>query len=343
MSRAVKITRAPFLRSKSTVQSLMCDMLIVMPFVYIMPIFFYGFRVLKNLMVSLAVCYATDMVCTRLKDKRFDFGDVSALVTGAIIPLLFPASIGVWIVVVADFFAMLVAKHPFGGLGNTPFNCAAAAYCFCAISWSDKVTMFTKPMQWLNIFGPISEDVRIVETAAQNLKNGGRPMLDAFDILSGNVAGAAGATCVIVIVAACAYLVYHHTVTVQIPLGVIIGAGLFAFLFPRISTGRFESVWFELTSGVLLFGAAFMATEPSSSPKHPYAKWIYGIVIGIITMCFRHFGKMEIAFPFALLIANSFTPFLDKVGTGIDSYTDIPSLVPKFFKKKKEVEPNEKA
>lgn len=335
MSKAVKITRAPFLRNSGTVRSLLGDMLIVMPFLYAMPIFFYGFRVFKNLIFSLAICYVLDMLCIYLRDKKFNFMDLSSLVTGAVLPLLFPASIDFWVIAVADVFAILVVKHPFGGLGNTPFNPAAAAYCFCAVSWSDKVFSFTQPMQWLNIFGSVPESVRRVETMAQNLKNGGRPLVDSFDILSGNFAGAAGVTCVIVIAAVFGYLMFRRTITVQIPIGILAGVAIFAFIFPRISTGRFESVWFELTSGTVLFGAVLMATEPVSSPKHPYAKWIYGFLLGILVMLFRHFGKMEIAFPFALVIANSFTPFLDKIGTGIDKYTDIHSLFPKFLIKEK--------
>lgn len=334
MNRAVKITKAPFLRNSGTVQALMGDMLIVMPFLYAMPIFFYGFRVLKNLIYSLCMCYLLDQGCIWLKNKRFDFKDLSSLVTGAILPLLFPASIDFWIILSAAAFAVLIVKHPFGGLGNNPFNPAAAAFCFCAVSWSEKVFAYTRPMQWLSVFGPIDQTVRYAETTAQNLQNGGRPLTDAFDILSGNVAGAAGVTSVIVIVAAALYLLYRRAVTIQIPIGVLVGAGIFALLFPRISTGRLDSLWFELTSGALLFGAVFMASEPVSSPKHPYAKWIYGVSIGIVTMLFRHFGKMEIAFPFALLIVNSFTPLLDKIGTGIDRYTDIPLRLPSLKNKK---------
>lgn len=334
MNRAVKIQKAPFLRSSGTVQSLMGDMLIVMPFIYLMPIFFYGFRVLKNLVYSLAVCYLLDQGCIWLKNKRFDFKDLSSLVTGAILPLLMPASVDFWIILASAAFAILVVKHPFGGIGNTPFNCAAAAFCFCAVSWSDKMFAYTRPMQWLPVFGSVDESFKLVETMAQSLKNGGRPLIDAFSIISGNVAGPAGATCVIVIAAAAVYLLYRRVFSIQIPLGVIAGSAVFAAIFPRISTGIIDSVWFELNSGVLLFGAVFMATEPVSSPKHPYAKWIYGAAIGIVTMLFRHFGKMEIAFPFALLIVNSFTPFLDKIGTGIDRYTDIPFKLPDLRLKK---------
>ena len=335
MNRTAKITKAPFLRNSGTVQSLMGDMLVALAFVYVMPIVFYGFRVLKNLIVSLAVCYFSDLLIRRIRDKKFEFFDLSPLVTGAILPLIFPASIDLPIIIVADLFAIFVVKHPFGGLGNNPFNPAAAAYCFCAISWSDKVFCYTKPMQWLNIFGNALENAKIAETTAQNLSNGGRPLTDFFDILSGNVAGPAGATSVIVILAAGGYLLYRGVIGVQISAGALLGASVFALIFPRISISIFESLWFEITSGLLIFGAVFMASEPATSCKHPYAKWIYGISIGVLTMLFRHFGKMEIAFPFALLITNSFTPFLDKIGTGIDRHTD---LTPRLTKKTRKVE-----
>ncbi len=335
MNRTVKITKAPFLRNSGTVQSLMLDMLVAMAFVYMMPIFFYGFRVVKNLAVSLAVCYFVDLFVRKIRDGKLDFFDLSPLVTGAILPLLFPASIDAWIIIAADLFAILVVKHPFGGLGNNPFNPAAAAFCFAAISWSDKVFAYTKPMQWLNIFGSVSADVRLYETSAKSLSNGGKPLLEFFDVLVGNAPGAAGATSVIVILVAGAYLLYRKAISIQISAGVLIGASIFALIFPRISINMFEALWFELTSGVLIFGAVFMATEPVTSCKHPYAKWIYGISIGIFTMLFRHFGKMELAFPFALLIANSFTPFLDKIGTGIDRYTD---LTPRLSKEQRRAE-----
>ncbi len=334
MNKTVKITRAPFLRNSGTVQSLMGDMLTVLPFLYLMPIVFYGFRVLINLIISLAVCYILDMACIWLKDKKFNFSDLSSLVTGALIVLLFPASIDVGTVIVAAAFAILIVKQPFGGLGNNPFNPAAAAYCFCAISWTEKVFAFTKPMQWLPLFSKIGDGIDLSETMAQNLQNGGRPLADALDIFSGKIAGGAGVTSVIVILAIAGYLIYRKTVSFQIPAGILIAVSVFSFIFPRISTGRFESIWFELTSGALIFGAVFLAPEPVTSPKHPYAKWIYGAAIGIITMIFRHFGKMEIAFPFALIIANSFTPFLDKIGTGIDKYTDIPFKMPDLSKLK---------
>lgn len=336
MNRAVKILKAPFLRNNTSVQSLMGDMLIVMPFIYTMPIFFYGFRVLKNLIISLAVCYILDQACLYIKDRKFNFKDLSSLVTGAILPLLMPASVSSYIIAVCAAFAILVVKHPFGGLGNTPFNCAAAAYCFAAISWTDKLSAYTKPMQWLAIFGSVDENMRIYETTAQSLKNGGRPLTDVFDILTGNVPGAMGATCIFIIVAAASYLLFRRSISIQITLGALLSAAVFACIFPRISTGILDSVWFELTSGTLLFGVVFMATEPSSSPKHPHAKWIYGGLIGVVTMLFRHYGKMEMAFPFALLIVNSLTPFLDKIGTGIDRYTDIPSILPWLKLKKAE-------
>jgi len=338
MNRTVKITKAPFLRHSDTIQTPMFDMLIALAFLYVMPVVFYGFRIVKNLIVSLVVCYFLDLVLRRVRDKSFSFHEYSSLVTGAIIPLLFPAAISVWIVIAADIFAILIVKHPFGGLGNNPFNPAAAGYCFCAISWSDKVFAFTKPMQWLNIFGAVSEDVKFADTMAQNLKNGGKPLTDFFDILSGNVAGAAGTTSIIVILAAAAYLLYRRAISIEITAGTVISAAVMALIFPRISTGVLDSVWFELVSGALLFGAVFMAPEPVTSCKHPYGKWIYGAAIGVLTMLFRHFGKVEIAFPFALLIANSFTPFLDKIGTGLDKYTDISIKLPSFLLKEKKQE-----
>ena len=322
MKRIQKLTKAPFLRHDGTIRSFMGDMLVVMPFLYAMPLFFYGFRVIKSLLISIIFCYGSDMLCYRVKKGKFDFSDMSALITASLIPLMLPASVESWVIMVAAVFAILVAKHPFGALGNNPFNPAAVGFCFVAISWPEKVFSFTKPGVWLNVFGKIGEDVKIVNTMADSLMNNGRPFTKAMDIFSGNHAGAMGVTCIIVLLACAGFLLYRKTINYQIPLGVVVGIAVTAFLFPRITTGRFESIWFELTSGMAIFGALFLATEPVTSPKHPYAKLIYGFLIGIGTMLFRFYGKMENCLPFALLIVNSLTPFLDKIGMDIDSYVD---------------------
>lgn len=324
MNRTVKIEKAPFLRSEDTVTSLMGDMLIVLLFLYAVPLYLYGLRVLKNLIVSLFLCYGADQLLGWHKNRRFCPRDLSAMVTGAMLPLLYPASVPLWVILTADLFAVLIAKYPFGGLGNNPFNPAAAAFCFTAVSWSERVFLYPAPGQWLRVFGAVGEGVRYGKSMAGTLQNNGRPLYDVLEILSGNTAGAIGTGCFIVIAAATVFLLYRRTVNYQIPAGVLLGAAVCALLFPRITTGRLQSLWFELTGGMLVFGAVFMASDPVTSPKHPYAKWIYGGAIGVLTMLFRYFGKMEFAFPFALLIANSFTPFLDKIGTGIDRYTDIP-------------------
>jgi hypothetical protein len=74
------------------------------------------------------------------------------------------------------------------------------------------MTAYTKPTQWLPLFSQIDESYAIKETMAQNLKNAGRPHTDFFDIISGNVPGAAGTTAVIVVLAVAGYLLYRKTI-----------------------------------------------------------------------------------------------------------------------------------
>lgn len=88
-------------------------------------------------------------------------------------------------------------------------------------------------------------------------------------------------------------------------------AALAAFCFPRITTGRFQSVLYELTSGLLLFGAIFLINDPATSPKSQMTRTIYAAIAGVVVMIFRYLGAYEEGLVFAILLMNAFSLFID--------------------------------
>lgn len=111
-------SRPPHVRSHESNFSVMGDMVISLVPLYLMAYFFYGSRTLVLGAVSVITCTVLDFLCTFLSSRRVGILDLSPVVTGLLIPLMLPASIGFTPVIAADLFAIGVIKQPFGGLGQ---------------------------------------------------------------------------------------------------------------------------------------------------------------------------------------------------------------------------------
>ena len=95
--------------------------------------------------------------------------------------------------------------------------------------------------------------------------------------------------------------------------GILVSSVLTAGLLHHIEPDRFAPALWHLCAGGLLLGAFFMATDPVSSPVTNAGKWIYGGIIGIITMLIRNFTGYVEGVTFAILLGNIIAPVLDEI------------------------------
>lgn len=299
----------PHIRGKETNRSKMVDVIIVLCIVYFLAFYFYGARSLFLLAVALVSSVAAELLGSLIAMRRPNLRDYSSLVTGLILPLLMPASVPAYVLITAVVFGICVAKFPFGGTGQNLFNPAAAGFAFAAINWPAQVFSYSVPLEHLPAAWEVT--ARAAQSPAAVLKLGGVPSLDMVEMVLGNFAGPMGCTNILVVAACLLFLVVRGTVKWQMPLAFLISCAGFAFLFPRAQMSGAESVAYELMSGMLLFGAVFMLTDPVTSPKRTCAKVAYSVVAGIVTMLFRRFGGFEECFAFSLLLANAFVPLFD--------------------------------
>jgi len=207
--------------------------------IYVSATFYYQTRALMLLFVSVTVAVLADTVCVLIAGKRPNLRDFSPVVTGAMLPLLMPASIDYWIVGVAAAFAIVIAKHPFGGVGHNVFNPVAAGLAFVTICFGDRMFSYPIPRMPLPVFG--SMDVITVVSPAFMLELGAAPKYDPIEILTGNFPGPMGCTNILVILGCLLYLVSRRTVRWVMPVSFFVTTALLAFLFPRIG-GGFEVV-----------------------------------------------------------------------------------------------------
>ncbi len=303
--------KAPHIRYKESVHTLFTDVIIALLPLYAMAYFYYGPRTVIMALAAVVVCYPLDLLCRRMAGKVIKINDFSGVLTGLIIPLMLPASAPYYVVVAACLFAILIAKHPFGGLGYNLFNPAAAGIAFVTACWPDAVFRYPKPFEHIPVI--LDTSVELFASPASALKVNGAPSGDLLQMFLGNSLGPMGATSILVILSCLFFLLFRRTVSWHIPVSALVTAGLFALLFPRVSISLFSSTVYELFAGTLVFGAAFVATDPVTSPSFPMAKVLYGAGIGLLTMLLRWFGGYEEGFIYALLIMNALAFALDRL------------------------------
>lgn len=311
-----KKSNAPYIRYHESTRTVMGDIIIAMIPLYIMATYYYGLRALLLGAVGIVSSVFFDCVCIKLAGKKINPRDLSAVVTGMILPLMMPASISIIVVVTACFVAIAVAKHPFGGVGNNLFNPAATGYAFAALCWTKEMYTYPVPLSHLELVN--AEAAKLTQGPTYTLMHSGVPKYDFLDMLLGNFPGPMGATHILVLTACMLFLIYRKTINWQTPVAFLGTAAILAALFPRIVTGNVvQSVMFELFSGIMVFAAVFILPEPVTSPKRLTAKTIYAAVGAAIAMIYRHFGGLEEGLVFGVLLLNALSPVADRLGEKI--------------------------
>ncbi len=264
---------------------------------------------------QILICSLTAVFCEiigfKAVLKKNTAGDLSALTTGMIIALLLPVSAPFYVGITASAFAIIVAKLPFGDVRNTPFLPAAAGFCFAAMMFTEAVFTYPAVGSDFAFFG--SEAFVKGETIFDMLSKGNSLSLNVFgrvSLLSGAYPGAIGTTSMLVLTGGFGYTAIRHPKRLFASLGYISAAAVFAFVFPRVNSGRLSSVVIELCAGGLIFTALLLITDPVTSPRKPDRAFFYGLMGGTVCMLLRYFSKTPDAACFSILITNALWPAL---------------------------------
>ena len=316
-SLKLQSAKAPHIRHTEKVNTMMSDVILALVPLLAIALAYYGLRALWVCLVSVITCDASDRLCLLLQKKRRT-GNASAIVTGMIIGLMMPVTVPYYVVVAAGLFAIVVVKHPFGGLGNNVFNPACGGLGFAMLCWRTAMTMYPDP-QWMSSWTANAAVMELSPSPANAIMGGNLPSYSLDALIVGNFRGPMGTTCVLVILACFSFLLVRRAVSWHIPVSFLVSAALFVFINPNITgAGRLDAVLLQLCYGSTLFAAIFIAGDPVTSPAFPAAKIMFGAGCGLLSMLLRYVGVFTgNAFPegivFAILIMNMFSGFLDKL------------------------------
>lgn len=273
--------------------------------------FLNGMRALAVSAVSIAVSVLADWVCCRVRKIPYDRKDYSVIFWALAASLVMPVSVPYALSALSAVICVVIGKHIFGGKENIVFCPCAIAAAFLIICYPSEMLYFPKVGEILPVFGDYSGT--LVRDLDNTMKLGNIPSYSMLDISMGRVPGAIGTVSVLVIAVCGICMIIRHSTSICVMLSCFATVAALAFVYPRIDVTPAESVFYELTSGYLLFGLVFLAGEPYILPKRRAARVMYGIVLGYTTMMFRYFGQTEGCFLFALLIANALAPALDTI------------------------------
>ena len=306
------LKNAPFSRNEAGVLTLSFDTILALIPAIALACFQTGMRALLVCGVSVLAAVFFEYIGCLIGEKRVTLSDGTAVITGLIIAMLLPACVPLFVPVLANAFAVLIVKLPFGGSGHNLFNPAAAGIAFVTQCFSQHV--FSYPALDTKVpFAIFPQDVVTAPSPAGLLKAGGTTPYAWYEFLIGQVTGSIGAVAILVICAGAVYLFVRRSAAPLLTLSCLGTAALIAVLSPRVENITwYQSILFELCSGYLVFGAVFMLNDPVTSPRHPLAHVFYGVMVGTLTMWMRHVGPFEEGFCFALLICNAFSNVLDR-------------------------------
>lgn len=290
----------------------MRDVLIALIPAMLGSIYFFGFRSLLVTLVSAAACVFFEWGFCKVRKLHCKTYDLSAVVTGVLLAFVCPVTIPYWTIILGDFFAIVLVKMLFGGLGKNIVNPALAGRAFL-FSWPVLMSNWVK-VGFDNAAGLLSTaDAVTAATPMSAMHQGALPEESILDMFLGNIGGCIGETSALLLIIGFIYLLYRKVITARIPLAYIGTVAILAFLFPQ---GNDRIAWMaaQVFGGGLMLGAIFMATDYVTSPLTKLGQIVYGIGCGVITILIRYFGGYSEGVTYAILCMNACAVLLDKIG-----------------------------
>jgi len=274
--------------------------------------FWFGFlRILPLIIVSYGVGLGIEFIAAQIRGHEINEG---YLVTGLLIPLIMPIDIPLWMLALAVAFSVILGKEVFGGTGMNVFNPALLARAFAFFSypaWMTGDKVWTEGLTaGKNIIDGFSGATPLSICAAGEVSK-----LPSFmQMFIGTIPGSIGETSTIAILIGALILIVTGVGSWKIIVSVFAGALGMGLLFNAISANTYMELpfYYHFVMGGFAFGAVFMATDPVSGSQTEKGKWIYGLMIGALSILIR---VVNPAYPegvmLAILLMNVFAPLID--------------------------------
>ncbi|MGD1822626.1 MAG: RnfABCDGE type electron transport complex subunit D [Pleomorphochaeta sp.] len=340
----VKVTSSPHFHSKNSTKSIMWSVSLALAPAALWGVYVFGLRALLVLLVSIvSSCLFEYLLGLSDKGKNIkesSLVDGSAFLTGLLLGMNLSPTVPLFIIILANAFAIVVVKWTFGGLGANWMNPALAGRVFVFFSFTSAMSNYTVPktLTMVDSVGsatPLSFVKTSLSAGVTNLNpseilsNASYPTTNfannianstglspyAVDAFFGNIGGCIGEISAFLLILGGIYLLAKKIISYHIPVYYILSFSLLTWVFGgvRDNLGLFNGeVISQIFSGGLMLGAIFMATDMVTSPITKKGKIIYAIGCGFFTFLIRYFGSLPEAVSLAIILMNIVTPTIDR-------------------------------
>ncbi len=297
------VSPSPHIKSQRNTRSIMLEVIFALIPALIWGIYIFGFRAALVTAVTVGSAVAFEWLFQRLNHKPVTVRDGSAALTGLLLAFNLSSLVPLWVPVVGSFFAIVVVKQIFGGIGKNFVNPALAARVFLFAAWPAFMTKYP------DISGV---DAVASATPLAFLKNGVLPGESIFDLFLGKNSGCIGEISALILLIGGIYLLVRKIITWHIPVSFLGIIAILSFFFPKGDIGGLENVGYQLFTGGIMLAAFFMATDYVTSPITWGGKLIFGAGAGLLVVFIRQFGGYSEGVSFSILIMNSLVWYLDR-------------------------------
>lgn len=331
---------SPHIKPQLSVSKMMLVVILALVPGVLASIYVFGFGVLINifLAVSFALVLEASMLYLRKRPIKPYLNDNSAILTAILLALALPALAPWWLTLIGIFFAIVVGKQLYGGLGYNIFNPAMVAYAVLLISFPAEMTTYWQTplmlatedagqslglLQSINfqLFGKLPDNVSFdALTSATPLNIVQTTIITGAGTISeikaqGNAYGFIGGIGTewinLAFLAGGLFMLRKGLISWHIPVALLGTLGFLSLLFGSFELDSNPSPLFHYFSGATMLGAFFIATDPVTAATTPRGRLIFGAGIGALVYIIRTWGGYPDAFAFAVLIMNMTVPLLD--------------------------------
>lgn len=338
---------SPHVKAPDTVTKVMVRLLAALIPGLIAYVWFFGWGIVINITIAVCTALAAETAMLKLRDRPVlpFLTDGSAVVTAVLLAFSIPPLAPWWVTFIGALFAIVLAKHLYGGLGYNPFNPAMVGYVILLISFPREMT------SWIPTVSFSEYQLSFLESALF-IFTGQLPPGLTFDALTeatpldalktnlglGNTVSEIRAQLgldeetsrllsVVPIFGAIGgkgwewvsggfligglWLIYQKIISWHIPVAMLGALSAMAAVFYIFDPNHYASPLFHLFSGSAMLGAFFIATDPVTAATSATGRLVYGIGIGILVYIIRTWGGYPDSIAFGVLLMNMCVPLID--------------------------------
>ncbi len=297
---------------------------------------FFGPGLLIQICLGIITALAAEALALRVRRKsvRQYLLDGSAVITAVLIALCLPPLAPWWLIVSGTAFAILLAKHAFGGLGMNPFNPAMVGYAVLLVSFPAQLLQWLPPQVAelerveISLFHTVTTiltgslpahltwdaitSATPLDALRTNLRMGMTMQEAHASPIFGGLGGRGWEWINLATLVGGVWLLAMRIIRWQIPVAMLGALALCAGVMYAIDPGVYAGPVFHLTSGASMLGAFFIATDPVSAATSDRGRLIYAAGIGVMTYIIRTWGGYPDGVAFAVLLMNFSVPLIDR-------------------------------